>query len=74
MATETAFNWAGVVDYAKRHETTQPKTQYELPGVTVEDHLGVPVAVVPLWHAVVTVRLSVPRGIETGSEAARPGS
>ena len=62
MATETAFNWAGVVDYAKRHETTQPKTQYELPGVTVEDHLGVPVAVVPLWHAVVTVRLSVPRG------------
>jgi hypothetical protein len=62
MATETAFNWAGVVDYAKRHDAAKPKTQYELPGVTVEDHLGVPVVVVPLWHAVVTARLTVPQG------------
>ncbi len=62
MATETDFNWAGVVDYAKRFGTVRPKTQYELPGVTVEDHLGVPVAVVPLWHAVVTARLSLPKG------------
>ncbi len=62
MATATAFNWDTVVDYAKRTETRPPKTQYELPGVTVEDHLGVPVAVVPLWHAVVTARLSLPQG------------
>ncbi|MGH9325323.1 MAG: DUF7405 family protein [Terriglobia bacterium] len=62
MSTATSFNWAEVVDYAKRTPTVPPETQYELPGVTVEDHLGVPVAVVPLWHAVVTARLNVPKG------------
>ncbi|WP_347352383.1 hypothetical protein [Intrasporangium sp.] len=54
------FDWTGVVDYSKRVVLEPPKTQYELPGVTEEDHLGVPVAVVPLWHAVVTARLSFP--------------
>lgn len=62
MATETTFNWAEVVNYSKRISTVPPKTQYELPGITVEDHLGVPVVVVPLWHAVVTARLSLPKG------------
>lgn len=63
MATKAAgFDWAGVVNYAKRVSGTPPLTQYELPGVTQENHLGVPVAVVPLWHAVVTARLTVPRG------------
>jgi hypothetical protein len=57
-----AFDWSGVVDYAKRNASEAPKTQYELPGVTEEDHLGVPVAVVPLWHAVVTARLAFPAG------------
>jgi hypothetical protein len=52
------FDWTGVVDYSRRNPNEPPKTQYELPGVTEEDHLGVPVAVVPLWHAVVTARLS----------------
>jgi len=61
MATATTFNWDEVVNYAKRTHTPPPKTQYELPGVTVEDHLGVPVAVVPLWHAVVTARLNLPK-------------
>jgi hypothetical protein len=54
----TDFDWTGVVDYTKRSVLEVPRTQYELPGVTVEDHLGVPVAVVPLWHAVVTARLT----------------
>jgi hypothetical protein len=54
------FDWTGVVDYSKRYPTEAPKTQYELPGVTEEDHLGVPVAVVPLWHAAVTARLTFP--------------
>lgn len=63
MASATPFDWAGVVNYAKRcGEAPPPKTQYELPGVTVEDHMGVPVACVPLWHAVVTARLNVPKG------------
>ncbi|MGH9486801.1 MAG: DUF7405 family protein [Terriglobales bacterium] len=63
MTTKAAgFDWAGVVNYAKRVKGEPPKTQYELPGVTVEDHLEVPVAVVPLWHAVVTARLNVPKG------------
>lgn len=62
MATATTFQWDKVVDYAKRTGVTPPKTQYELPGVTVEDHLGVAVAVVPLWHAVVTARLQLPKG------------
>jgi hypothetical protein len=56
------FDWSGVVDYAKRAAVEAPKTQYELPGVTEEDHSGVPVAVVPLWHAVVTARLAFPAG------------
>jgi hypothetical protein len=60
MATE--LDWTGVVDYSKRHVLEPPTTQYELPGVTVEDHLGVPVAVVPLWHAVVTAKLNVGAG------------
>jgi hypothetical protein len=54
------FDWAGVVDYAKREQVTPPLTQYELPGVTEEMHLDVPVAVVPLWHAVVTAKLAFP--------------
>ena len=57
-----AFDWSGVVDYAKRNALDAPKTQYELLGVTEEDHLGVAVAVVPLWHAVVTARLAFPAG------------
>lgn len=44
------FGWTGVVDYSKRNAVEVPKTQYELPGVTEEDHAGVPVAVVPLWR------------------------
>jgi hypothetical protein len=60
--TATEFDWTGVVDYSKRNVLEPPKTQYELPGVTEEDHLGVPVAVVPLWHGVVTARLTVPAG------------
>lgn len=62
MDTATAFNWAGVVDYAKRSYCEPPKTQYELPGVNVEDHLGVPVACVPLWHSIVTARLNLQKG------------
>ncbi len=71
MATETAFNWAGVVNYAKRLDTTPPKTQYELPGVTLEDHCSVPVACVPLWHAVVTARLTLPKGDAKALKAAQ---
>ncbi|MEO7122102.1 MAG: hypothetical protein ABI400_03080 [Lacisediminihabitans sp.] len=56
------FDWAGVVDYSKRNWVEPPATQYELPGVTVEDHLGVPVAVIPLWHSVVTANLTVSTG------------
>jgi hypothetical protein len=54
------FDWTGVVDYSKRATIEAPKTQYELPGVTEEDHQGVPVAVVPLWHAVVTAKIAFP--------------
>ncbi len=61
MAT-TEFDWAGVVNYAKRSWSEPPKTQYELPGVNVENHVDVPVACVPLWHSVVTARLTLPRG------------
>ncbi len=61
-AMDAAIDWARVVNYARRFECAPPKTQYELPGVTLEDHLGVPVAVVPLWHAVVTAKLNVPKG------------
>jgi hypothetical protein len=52
------FAWSGVVDYSKRSPVEVPKTQYELPGITQEDHQGVPVAVVPLWHAVVTAKIA----------------
>jgi len=54
-----AFDWAAVVDYSRRTVSEPPRTQYELPGITQEDHQRVPVAVVPLWHAVVTARLAV---------------
>lgn len=56
------FDWAGVVDYSRRTVLDAPATQYELPGVTLEDHVGVAVAVVPLWHAVVTARLAFAPG------------
>jgi hypothetical protein len=62
--TQTApFDWARVIDYAKREQVEYPKTQYELPGVTIEEHGddAVPVVVPPLWHAVVTARLNLPR-------------
>lgn len=66
-----AIDWARVVNYARRFDATPPKTQYELPGVTVEDHVGVPVAVVPLWHAVVTARLNVQKGDTSALRAAQ---
>jgi hypothetical protein len=56
----TTFDWAKVVDYAKRVPVDPPLTQYELPGITQELHQDVPVAVVPLWHAIVTARLAFP--------------
>jgi hypothetical protein len=56
--TTVEFDWSGVIDYSRRSPVAPPKTQYELPGVTLEDHQGVPVAVVPLWHTVVTARLA----------------
>ena len=60
--TTAAFDWAGVVNYAKRSYSEPPKTQYELPGVNVENHCDVPVACVPLWHSVVTARLNLQKG------------
>jgi hypothetical protein len=54
------FDWAAVVDYSKRTALAPPVTQYELPGITEENHQGVPVAVVPLWHTVVTAVLAFP--------------
>ncbi|HLY64638.1 MAG TPA: hypothetical protein VKU60_03805, partial [Chloroflexota bacterium] len=65
MAAPSApFDWAKVVDYARRERVEAPKTQYELPGVTIEEHGSdaVPVVVPPAWHAVVTARLTLPRG------------
>jgi hypothetical protein len=56
------FDWTGVVDYSRRNPLEAPQTQYELPGVTEEDHQGVPVAVVPLWHAVLTAKLAFGAG------------
>ena len=56
--TTTEFDWSGVIDYSKRNPVEPPKTQYELPGVTEELHEGVPCAVVPLWHAVITAKLA----------------
>lgn len=61
MAIANTFDWAGVVNYAKRSYAEPPKTQYELPGVNVENHCGVPVACVPFWHSVVTARLNIPK-------------
>jgi hypothetical protein len=55
--TET-FDWAKVIDYSKRVQVDPPLTQYELPGITEEMHHDVPVAVIPLWHTVVTARLA----------------
>ena len=52
------FDWTRVVDYSKRVQIDPPLTQYELPGITEELHDGVRVAVVPLWHAIVTARLA----------------
>jgi hypothetical protein len=46
------------INYARRTTTTPPATQYELPGLSHEMHGDVPVAVPPLWHAVVTARLA----------------
>ncbi|MEO6964849.1 MAG: hypothetical protein ABI076_03005, partial [Acidobacteriaceae bacterium] len=60
--TTAAFDWAGVVNYARRSYSEPPKTQYELPGVNVENHCDVPVACVPLWHSVVTARLNLQKG------------
>ena len=37
MMTE-GFDWVKVVDYARRESLELPKTQYELPGVTLEVH------------------------------------
>src|SRR6185312_1683296 len=75
------FDWAGVVDYSARYTHDAPQTQYELPGITEEvheaacpsggDHEGVPVAVVPLWHAMVTARLTVPAGDTDALRAAQ---
>ena len=63
------FDWANAVDYAARYTHEAPRTQYELPGVTEElhpvacsadgNHEEVRVAVVPLWHAMVTARLNI---------------
>lgn len=47
------------IDYARRHAVAAPATQYELSGITQEMHGEVPVAVPPLWHAVVTARLTI---------------
>ncbi len=44
MTTE-GFDWAKVVDYTRRESLELPKTQYELPGVTLELHKEVPSAV-----------------------------
>ena len=71
MSTKTAFDWAGVVNYAKRRACDAPKTQYELPGVNVENHIDVPVAVVPLWHSVVTARLSIQKGDKNALKRAK---
>jgi hypothetical protein len=65
------FDWTGVVDYSKRTAVEAPKTQYELPGVTEEDHQGVPVAVVPLWHAVVTAKIACQPGDQAALAAAQ---
>jgi hypothetical protein len=74
MPTSTpasTFDWSGVVNYAKRQAIEPPKTQYELPGVNVENHCDVPVACVPLWHAVVTAKLTIPTGDKAALQRAQ---
>jgi hypothetical protein len=76
-----SFDWSSVVDYAGRYGHEAPQTQYELPGVTQElhqvacvaggAHEGVPVNVVPLWHAVVTARLNIAPGDPKALQAAQ---
>jgi hypothetical protein len=76
-----AFDWGRVVDYSARYAHPLPRTQYELPGITEElhevtcagdgRHDKVPVAVVPLWHAMVTARLTVPPGDKHALQAAQ---
>jgi hypothetical protein len=70
MTTE-GFDWAKVVDYAKRESLELPKTQYELPGVTLESHQGVPVVVPPLWHVVVTANCAFAPGDDQTLRAAQ---
>ena len=75
------FDWSRVVDYSARYTHDAPKTQYELPGITEElhetpctgggGHEHVAVAVVPLWHAMVTAKLTVPPGDTIALQAAR---
>jgi hypothetical protein len=71
VGNATAFNWDGVVDYAKRSYAEPPKTQYELPGVNVENHIDIPVACVPLWHSVVTARLNLQKGDKAALQRAQ---
>jgi hypothetical protein len=76
-----SFDWSSVVDYAGRYGHEAPQTQYELPGVTQAlhqvacvaggAHEGVPVNVVPLWHAVVTARLNIAPGDPKALQAAQ---
>ena len=66
-----AVDWTAVVNYARRSYSEPPKTQYELPGVNVEDHLGVPVACIPLWHTIVTARLTIGKGDVSGLRRAQ---
>jgi hypothetical protein len=63
MTLRAPFDWTKVVDYARREQVEYPKTQYELPGVTIEEHGddAVPAVVPPLWHAVATARVNLPR-------------
>lgn len=65
-------DWEGVVDYTRRYQFEAPLTQYELPGLHREFHpSGPPVEVPPLWHAVVTARLTVPTGDPSALRAAQ---
>lgn len=76
-----SFDWTGVVDYSARYRHEAPVTQYEIPGITEElhqtdciaggAHSGVPVAVVPLWHAALTARLNLPPGDKASLQAAK---
>lgn len=61
----------GLVDYPKGNPVEVPKTQYELPGVTEEGPADVPVAVFPLWHAVVTAKIAFPTGAQAALVSAQ---